>query len=298
MKVSVISLSVVTLAAATFFSVAGLTAGGQAGGRGQAPAAGGRGLAPAAARGQAPATNSVPRMADGKPDLTGIWQVLDLSVDGNVEAHAASWGIHAGQGVIVDPADGKIPYLPAALAKRQENYKNRAKDPVSQCFKPGVPRITYIPFPFQITQIPDRMQITYEFVHNHRDIYLNGSSHLEGIDFFNGDSRGKWEGDTLVVDVSDLNDDPQHPTWFDASGNYHSDKLHVVERYTRTGPDTMTYRATMEDPKVFSKPWTIEVQLYRHKEPNFRILEYECQIFKEKLVRDGKGNVLKIVENN
>ena len=238
-------------------------------------------------------------MPDGKPDLTGIWQVLDLSLDANIEPHTASWGVHAGQGVIIDPPDGKIPYLPASLAKRQENYKNRAKDPVAHCYKPGVPRINYVPFPFQITQTPAWIQVTYEFVHNHRNIYLNGSTHLPGIDFFNGDSRAKWDGDTLVVDVTNLNDDPSLvPTWFDASGNYHSDALHVVERWTRTSMDNMTYRATMEDPKVFSRPWTIEVLLYRHKEPNFRILEYECQIFKEKLAREGKGNFLRIVEAN
>jgi hypothetical protein len=241
---------------------------------------------------------AIPRTADGKPDLSGIWQVLDNSLDGNIEPHAASYGVHGGQGAIVDPPDGKIPYLPAALAKRQENYKNRAKDPVAYCFKPGVPRITYIPFPFQITQTPKMIQITYEFIHNYRSIYVNGSEHLPGIDFFNGDSRARWEGDTLVVDVADFNDDPQHPTWFDSTGNYHSDELHVVERWTRTSPDTMVYRATMEDPKVFSRPWTIEVLLYRHQEPNFRIMEYECQMFKEKLVREGKGNNLKVVEND
>ena len=248
-------------------------------------------------RGQAPAARAIPRTADGKPDLSGIWQVLDNSLDGNIEPHAASYGVHGGQGAIVDPPDGKIPYLPSALAKRQENYNNRAKDPVSYCFKPGVPRITYIPFPFQITQTPKMIQISYEFVHNSRSIYINASDHLPGIDFFNGDSRAKWEGDTLVVDVADFNDDPQHPTWFDSTGNYHSDALHVVERWTRNSPDTMVYRATMEDPKVFSRPWTIEVLLYRHLEPNFRIMEYECQMFKEKLVREGKGNNLRVVES-
>jgi hypothetical protein len=284
MKVPVTVISLMTVTALAVFSFELLPI------RGQAQ----RG------RGQTAATaNNVPRMPDGKPDLTGIWQVLDFSLDGNIEPHAASWGVHAGQGAIVDPPDGKIPYLPSAQAKRQENYKNRAKDPVAHCYKPGVPRITYIPFPFQITQAPTWIQVTYEFVHSHRNIYLNGSTHLEGIDFFNGDSRAKWDGDTLVVDVTNLNDDPALvPTWFDASGNYHSDALHVVERWTRTGPDNMTYRATMEDPKMFSRPWTIEVLLYRHKEPNFRILEYECQIFKEKLAREGKGNFLKIVESN
>jgi hypothetical protein len=268
---------------------------------GQAPAAGGaRGQTPAAGRGAAPAAASplvVPRLADGKPDLSGIWQVLDNSIDGNVEPHAASWGVRAGQGAIVDPPDGMIPYLPAALAKRQENYKNRAKDPVSRCFKPGVPRVTYIPFPFQITHSPKMIQVTYEFVHNWRSIYINESTHLPGIDFYFGDSRAKWDGDTLVVDVRNFRDDPDIPTWFDASGNYHSDALHVVERWTRTSRDLMTYRATMEDSKVFSRPWTIEVLLYRHQAPNFRIMEYECQMFKEKLVRQGKGDLMRIVED-
>src|SRR5438094_4925682 len=126
MRVPVIVLSLVALIAASVFSVAVLTAGGQAGARGQAPAAG-RGQAPAG-RGQAPAGPVIPRTADGKPDLSGIWQVLDNSLDGNIEPHEASYGVHAGQGAIVDPADGKIPYLPAALSKRQANYKNRAKD--------------------------------------------------------------------------------------------------------------------------------------------------------------------------
>jgi len=273
--------AIVVLSAAAFFLVGAVIVGGQGGGRGQAPAG-----------------RAIPRAPDGKPDLSGIWQVLDNSLDGNIEPHAASYGVHGGQGGIVDPPDGKIPYLPSALARRQENYKNRPKDPVAYCFKPGVPRITYIPFPFQITQAPGMIQITYEFVHNYRSVYINGSDHLPGIDFYNGDSRAKWDGDTLVVDVTDFNDDPQHPTWFDSTGNYHSDALHVVERWTRTSPDTMVYRATMEDSKVFSRPWTIEVLLYRHQEPNFRIMEYECQIFKEKLVREGKGNNLRVVENN
>jgi hypothetical protein len=162
--------------------------------------------------------------------------------------------------------------------------------------KPGVPRITYIPFPFQITQSAKMMQMTYEFVHSSRSVYINDSTHLVGIDFFNGDSRAKWDGDTLVVDVANLNDDPERPTWLDGSGNYHSDALHVVERYTYNGPDIITYRATLDDSKVFSKPFTIEVTLYRHKEKNYRLLEYECQVFKDKLIRDGKGDYLKIVE--
>jgi hypothetical protein len=224
--------------------------------------------------------------------------VLDDSANGDIEPHAASWGVRAGQGIIVDPADGKIPYKPEALARRQANYKNRAEDPMSRCWKPGTPRIMYIPFPFQITQSPKMIQMTFEFVHSRRDLYINDSKHLDGIDFFNGDSRAKWEGDSLVVDVSNLNDDPTRPTWLDASGNFHSDALHVVERYTFNGPDMITYRATLDDSKAYARPFTIETLLYRHKEKNFRVLEYECQVFKEQLLRDKKGDYLRIVTDN
>jgi hypothetical protein len=265
------------------------------GGAAAAPAApaGRGGAAPAQGRGAAPAGPVIPRTADGHPDFSGVWQVLDNGIDGNIEPHAASWGVRAGQGVIVDPPDGKIPYKPEAMERRQANYKNRAEDPVSRCWKPGVPRINYIPFPFQITQSPKMIQMTYEFVHSYRSVYINDSTHLAGIDFFNGDSRAKWEGDTLVVDVANFNDDPTRPTWLDGSGNYHSDALHVVERYTFNGPDMITYRATLDDSKVYARPFTIEVVLYRHKEKNFRLLEYECQVFKEQLVKDGKGDSLR-----
>ena len=153
MRVPVTVLSIVSLVAAGVLAGVVLTAGSQAGLLGQAPvlvAQAGRGAQAPAGRGQA-AAPAIPRTPDGKPDFSGIWQVLDNSTNGNVEPHAASYGVRAGQGAIVDPADGKIPYLPAALARRQENFKNRAKDPIAYCWKPGVPRITYIPFPFQIT---------------------------------------------------------------------------------------------------------------------------------------------------
>ena len=313
MKVPVTVLSAVGLVSAGVLAGVALTAGGQIsipeqspvlmaqaarGGQAPAPAAG-RGQAapaPAAGRGQA-AAPAIPRTADGKPDFGGIWQVLDDSTNGNVEPHSASYGVRAGQGAIIDTPDGKIPYLPAALAKRNENFKKRDQDPVKYCWKPGVPRITYIPVPFQITQTPNWIQVTYEFVHSHRNIYMNNSPHLPGIDFYNGDSRARWEGDTLVVDVRNINDDPTRPTWFDSVGNYHSDQLQVVERWTFDGPDHIIYRATMQDAKVFSRPWTIEVLLYRHKEKNFRILEYECQVFKEKLALEGKTKLV-VVEDN
>ncbi len=223
------------------------------------------------------AAAQVPRTADGKPDLQGIWQVRNTAA-ASVEDHGASWGIAAGRGVIVDPADGKIPYRPEALKKRDENYKNRATaDPLGKCFLAGVPRINYLPFPFQIFQTPKFVAIAYEYDHATRTIPLDGSKHLEDIDFWMGDSRGHWDGDTLVVDVADLNEQ----TWLDLSGDFHSDATKVTERYTRTGPDILQYEATIEDPKVYTRPWKISMPLYRHTEKDFQLYEYECHDYLE-----------------
>jgi len=172
----------------------------------------------------------------------------------------------------------EIPYQPWALTKKKENYDNRrTADPNSRCFLPGVPRITYMPYPFQIVQDDDRVSILYEYVHTVRYIYINGVPHPKGhIDWWMGDSRGHWEGNTLVVDVIDFNED----TWFDHAGNFHSDALHVVERYTPTGPDHMNYEATIEDPKVFTRPWKVSFPLYRRQEKSMTLLEYECYAYK------------------
>jgi hypothetical protein len=218
-----------------------------------------------------------PRTPDGKPDLQGIWEAV-TTASGDLEAHSASLGIRAGESVIVDPSDGKIPYQPAARARQEANFAKRATaDPVNRCFLPGVPRITYMPYPFQIFQTPEFVAITYEYVHASRAIAMNGSHHPEDIDFWMGDSRGHWEGETLVVDVADNNGD----TWLDASGNWHSPAMHVVERYTRTGPDTLQYEATVEDPKVLTKPFIISVPLFRHTGKKAQLYEYECHVYLE-----------------
>jgi hypothetical protein len=218
-----------------------------------------------------------PRTPDGKPDLQGIWEASSTA-NANLEAHSASLGIRAGESVIVDPADGKIPYQAAARTTQQENFTKRATaDPVNRCFLPGVPRITYMPFPFQIFQTPEFVAITYEYVHASRTIHMNRSPHPDDIEFWMGDSRGHWEGETLVVDVADNNGD----TWLDSSGNLHSAAMHVVERYTRTGPETLQYQATIEDPKVLTKPFTISIPLHRHSEAKAQLYEYECHVYRE-----------------
>jgi hypothetical protein len=225
-----------------------------------------------------------PRTPDGKPDLQGIWQVMNTAAV-NLEDHIAVLGMPAGRSVIVDPADGKIPYTPAAAQKQKENFKNRAKaDPLNICYIPGVPRVMYLPFPIQIVQTPKYVLMASEFAHTLRTVYMNGTKHPDVALFWIGDSRGHWDGETLVVDVANHLPD----TWFDRSGNFHSDALHITERITRTEPDILTYEATLEDPQVFTRPWTIRMLLYRHKEPDFKLLEYECNAYLEDAEKEAR----------
>jgi len=221
-----------------------------------------------------------PRTPDGKPDLNGIWQVLGTA-HWNVEAHSASEGVPAGFSVV---EGGSIPYQPAALATRNANFKNRmTADPLRKCFMPGVPRATYLPFPFEITQMPKHIGIAYEFAHATRTIFLDGTPHMEDLDFWMGDSRGRWEGDTLVVDTVSLGDQ----TWFDEAGNFHSEALKVVERFTPTDPSHIDYEVTLEDPKVFTRPWKMHMVIYKRMEKNLELLDYECaEHVYEKLFRE------------
>jgi hypothetical protein len=213
-------------------------------------------------------------MSNGKPDFNGIWQVLNTA-SWDLQDHSGGLGIPPGQGVV----DGnEIPYRPEALARKRENFANRATaDPVeAHCYMPGVPRATYMPYPFEIVHGPQNILIRYEFGHAARTIFMDGTPHPEGFPpNWMGDSRGRWDGDTLVVDVANFNDQ----TWFDRAGNYHSDALHVVERYTMVGPDHIMYEATIEDPKVFTRPWKISMPIYRRLEKNMKLLEYECVFY-------------------
>jgi hypothetical protein len=228
------------------------------------------------------ATQASPAHAQGNRDLQGVWQALNTAV-WNIQDHNAELGVPAGQGIVVG---NEIPYRPEALKQREANRTNRAADTESRCWMVGVPRIMYMPFPFEIVQTPTQVTILSEYAHTVRRIYMN-SEHPEGeagdIEWYMGDSRGKWEGDTLVVDVKHFTGE----TWFDRSGNFHSNALHVVERFTRTGPDHLLYEATIEDPKTFTRPWQIRMPLYRRVEPGARILEYECPAMLE-LQKDHK----------
>jgi hypothetical protein len=213
---------------------------------------------------------SIPRTADGKPNLQGIWQARSRAAYDLLD-HAAKHGMPAGKSVV---EGGQIPYQPWAAAKKLENYVNRQNlDPLGKCYMPGVPRIMYMDFPFQIFQTPEHVAIAFEWSQVYRLIYTNGKPPLhEGFESWMGNSRGRWEGDTLVVEIKDHND----KTWFDMAGNFHSDALRVTERYTLLDADSIQYEATIEDPKVFTRPWKITVPLLRHKNMD-RILEYQCQ---------------------
>ncbi len=234
---------------------------------------------------QAPAAQAyrAPRTADGKPNLNGIWQSLNeanwdlephAAAQGTVLALGAQFSIPPGTGVV---DGGSIPYKPEALAKKKDNFANRLKlDPEVKCYMGGVPRSTYMPYPFQIIQGKDTIMIAYEFAGAVRVINMGKPSEAP-TDSWMGWSNGRWEGETLVIDVTGLNDQ----TWFDRAGNYHSDALHVVERYTPRSPDTLMYEATIEDPNVFSRPWKISMPLYRRAEKNAQIMEYKCPEFAE-----------------
>ena len=241
-----------------------------------------------------------PRNADGKPDLNGVWQVLnEANYDvkthnarpamalrpgpyGSVPAAAvlalgAVGAVPPGLGVV---EGGDIPYQPAALAKRKENQANwLTADPEIKCYLPGVPRATYMPYPFQILQSPSAIVIAYEYAGAVRNLYLKDPGPAP-VDSWMGQSIARWDKDTLVVDVTGFNDQ----TWFDRSGNFHSDALHVVERYTRTSPDVIAYEATIEDSKVFTRPWKISMALYRRQEKNAQLMDFKCVEFVEELL--------------
>ena len=232
-------------------------------------------------------TYQAPRTADGRPDLNGIWQTLG-SAHWDIEGHAARSGpivelgavgaIPGGLGVV---EGGPIPYQPWAAAQKQENFENWVTaDPVVKCYMPGVPRATYLAFPFQIVQTPDHVLIAYEFASASRIIYMSQPDFESPFDTWMGHSRGHWDGDTLVVDVTAQVGD----TWFDSAGNFHSDALRVTERYTPIGPNVLRYEATIEDPSVFTRPWTMRMPLYRRLDENVQLLEFKCVEFVEELM--------------
>jgi hypothetical protein len=232
------------------------------------------------------AQTPIPRMPGGKPNLNGLWQAMTTAY-WDLEDHSAQAGpvlqlgaigaIPAGGGVV---EGGKIPYKPEALAKKKENFANRLKlDPEVKCYLPGVPRATYMPYPFQIVQSQNDVLISYTYDSAARIILV--AKHREAdLDTWMGTSNGKWEGDTFVVDVTGFNG----RAWLDRAGNFATDSLHVVERYSMLDANTLNYEATIEDPEVFTRPWKISFPLYRHREKGARLFDMKCVEFVEDLV--------------
>jgi hypothetical protein len=241
-----------------------------------------------APRGQAalPPTAAAPQTIDGKPNLTGLWQAIGTA-NWDIQDHSPRPGpfyqlgavgaIPGGQGIV---EGNEIPYKPEALAKKKDNLANwLTRDPEVKCYMPGIPRATYMPFPFQIVQSQNNIAMAYEYATANRVIYMNKPRAAQ-VDTWMGTSNGHWEGQTLVVEVTGQNDQ----TWFDRSGNFHSEDLKVTERYTLRNHDVIDYEATITDPKTFTRPWKIRLPLYRRLEQNAQIGEFKCVEYTEELL--------------
>ena len=243
----------------------------------------------------------LPRLADGRPDMSGIWQVLN-EANYDLEPHMARHSLQMREGPVnpvpsiptlrmgavgavpgslgVIVGGGEIPYTAAARALKEENVANWIeRDPEVRCNMPGVPRATYIPMPFQIIQSEKDVFIAYQFAGAVRDIYMDNPGPSQ-VDSWMGWSVGSWDGDTLVVDVTGLLDG----SWLDRAGSHHSNQLHVVERYTMISPNHIDYEATIEDPEVLTEPFTIKMPIYRRIEENARLMDFRCVEFVEELL--------------
>jgi hypothetical protein len=234
-----------------------------------------------------------PRTADGKPNLNGIWQVTNTA-NWDLLAHTirpavAQPGVYANHPLLAAPVlalgaaglvppgpgvvdGGEIPYKPDAAATKKENGERWLdRDPEVRCYMPGVPRAMYMPYPFQITQSASKIQMVFAYANASRTIYLEAAP-APPADMWMGHSVGRWEGNTLVVDVAHFND----RTWFSRSGDFHTDALHLVERFTPITPDALRYEVTVEDPNVFTRPWKMKMVLYRQLEDNAALMDYRC----------------------
>ncbi len=248
----------------------------------------------------ASAAQDIPRLPDGKPDLNGVWQVLN-SANYDLLAHSARaamamrpgpfgpvpatevvalgavGAVPGGVGVV----DGnEIPYTPEARQRQRDNQANWLdRDPEIKCYLPGVPRATYLPFPFQIFHSESALFIAYEFAGATRNLALEDPGEAP-VDSWMGQSHARWDGDTLVVTVTGQND----RTWFDRSGNHHSDAMTVTERYTLVNPHVLEYQATIDDPRTFTRPWTIRMPIYRRVGADARLMQFKCVEFVEELL--------------
>ena len=245
-------------------------------------------------------SETIPIGPHGKPDLNGVWQVMNRA-NFNLEAHSASAAMHLVEGPVVpiphpdilalgavgsvpgglSVVEGnKIPYKRDALRKRDENRNDWLnRDPEIKCYLPGVPRATYMPYAFQIFHSEEAFFFAYEYAGATRNIYLEDPGEPP-VDSWMGQSWGYWEENTFVVEVTGFNDQ----TWLDRSGNYHSDKLKVTERYTLLNPYLMDYEAIIEDEEVFTRPWKIKMKLYKKVGDDAQLQQFKCVEFVEELI--------------
>jgi hypothetical protein len=287
-----ITATIATAAAGAVFALAATRPAGQApAGRGAAPAGRGAAAQPPARGAAQPAARGgggrVPHNAwDGKPNMNGVWEAQNTA-NWDLQDHAAAPGPFYQLGAIgaVPPGQtvvegGDIPYLPAAAEQKRKNYVNRwTEDPEVKCYLPGIPRATYMPYPFQIVQSPKNILFAYEYASANRVVNMDKPTEAP-VDSWMGWSNGKWEGDTLVVDVRSLNG----KAWLDRAGDHMTDNAHIVERYTMTDADHINYEATIEDNKLYSRPWKISMPLYKRVEKNAQILEFKCVEFAEEML--------------
>ena len=245
------------------------------------------------------------RTPDGKPNFNGVWQALN-EANWDLQAHDARAGMVMQKGVYdyeyakvpaapvvalgaaagvpgsigVVQGDGQIPYKPEAAAIKQQNGENWIdRDPELKCYLPGIPRAMYMPYPFAIVQNADKIHMTFGFSNAARVIHM-GKVEGPPDDTYMGHSIGHWDNNTLVVDVTNFNG----KNWFDRAGNFHSDGLHLVERFSAISADAIHYEVTIDDPKTFTRPWTIAMPLYRRLEPNATVLDYPCIEFSEEFM--------------
>ncbi len=212
-----------------------------------------------------------PRTPDGRPDLQGFWRGATYATE-DIEAHPKTLDDNGGPSLIIDPPDGKIPYQPWAAAQREEN-EAKYIDPNVPCFPSGVPRSVYTPTNIEILQTPGYVVFVFERAHTYWIIPTDGRPHIgRGIGLWQGDQRGRWDGNTLVVDVTNIH----ARAWFDQAGNFYSDRAHVVARLTLVDTDTMHFQATIDDPSVHTRPWTMAFPIRRTGEPGFEMFEEAC----------------------
>ena len=223
----------------------------------------------------------------GNPDLNGIWQALGTA-HWDLETHESRAGplwelgaigaIPGGVGVV---EGGEIPYRAQAFERKLENQENWLElDPVVRCYMPGIPRANYMPFPFQIFQTDVNILFAYQFASTTRNVFMNRPDYEAPILTVMGHNLGHWEGQSLVITTTDQYD----WTWFDHSGNHHSEALRVTEKFTPIGPNTLWYEAEIDDPEVYTRPWKISMPLYRRLERDMQLVEFKCQEYSEEII--------------